>query len=106
MVPRADPHEAGSMHLTTRLAALAAPLFLLAYGVFRYVDGRDGEHGPGVAWNIGHASSLAAFVCFRGGCRSRQTSMDPAGRMAASAARVPASHPRASNVARRVPVVT
>ena len=52
------------MHLTTRLAALAAPLFLLAYGVFRYVDGRDGEHGPGVAWNIGHASFLAAFLCF------------------------------------------
>lgn len=52
------------MSFPARFAALMAPLFLLTYGVFRYVDGRDGEHGPGVAWNIGHPFMLAAFVCF------------------------------------------
>ena len=52
------------MSFPARFAALIAPLFLLTYGIFRYVDGRDGEHGPGVAWNVGHTFMLAAFVCF------------------------------------------
>ncbi|WP_200954947.1 hypothetical protein [Aeromicrobium sp. Root236] len=52
------------MSSPSRFAALAAPLFLLTYGIFRYVDGRDGEHGPGVAWNVGHTFMLAALLCF------------------------------------------
>jgi hypothetical protein len=52
------------MKLAPRLAALTAPLLLLGYGIFRYIDGRDGDRGPGVAWNIGHTLFLAAFVCF------------------------------------------
>jgi len=52
------------MSSPSRFAALAAPLFLLTYGIFRYVDGRDGEHGPGVAWSVGHTFMLAAFLCF------------------------------------------
>lgn len=52
------------MNHPTRLAALVAPLFLLTYGLLRYVDGRDGDHGPGVAWNVGHTFMLAAFLCF------------------------------------------
>jgi hypothetical protein len=31
----------------TRLSAIAGPLLLLAYGVLRLIDGRDGDHGPG-----------------------------------------------------------
>ncbi|THA73265.1 hypothetical protein E6R60_25290 [Streptomyces sp. A0642] len=47
---------------TTRLFALLVPLFLFLYGVFRLLDGRDGHHGPGPAWNVGHAFFFAAFL--------------------------------------------
>lgn len=47
---------------STRLFALLVPLFLLLYGVFRLIDGRDGDHGPGLAWNIGHTFFFAAFL--------------------------------------------
>jgi hypothetical protein len=47
---------------TTRLFSFLVPLFLLLYGVFRWIDGRDGDHGPGLAWNIGHTFFLAAFL--------------------------------------------
>jgi hypothetical protein len=46
----------------TRLAAVLAPILLFLYGVLRLVDGRDGEHGPGLAWNVGHALFFAAFM--------------------------------------------
>lgn len=39
-----------------RTAATASPLLLLVYGVSRFVDGRDGSHGPGLAWNLGHVA--------------------------------------------------
>jgi len=52
------------MSFPSRFAALAAPLCLLTYGLIRYVDGRDGERGPGAAWNIGHTFMLAALLCF------------------------------------------
>ncbi|MEU1471551.1 hypothetical protein ABZ434_25440 [Streptomyces sp. NPDC005761] len=47
---------------TTRLFALLVPVFMLLYGVFRLIDGRDGDHGPGLAWNIGHTFFFAAFL--------------------------------------------
>jgi hypothetical protein len=30
----------------------------------RHIDGLDGFRGPGVAWNIGHAAFLGAFILF------------------------------------------
>jgi hypothetical protein len=47
-----------------KLLAIGGPLFLLAYGLLRLVDGLDGSHGPGWAWNAGHAFFLVAFVMF------------------------------------------
>ncbi|MGH3462441.1 MAG: hypothetical protein ACRDP9_13290 [Kribbellaceae bacterium] len=44
--------------------AVAAPLLLLVYGVLRWVDGRDGSHGPGWAWDLGHTAFLLAIVGF------------------------------------------
>ena len=48
----------------TRLAAVLAPILLFFYGVLRLVDGRDGDHGPGLAWNVGHILFFAAFMLF------------------------------------------
>jgi hypothetical protein len=45
-----------------RFSALAAPVLLLLYGVLRLIDGLDGDHGPGLAWNLGHALFFVAFV--------------------------------------------
>jgi len=45
-----------------RFSALAAPVLLLLYGVLRLIDGLDGDHGPGLAWNLGHALFFMAFV--------------------------------------------
>jgi hypothetical protein len=45
-----------------RFSALAAPILLLLYGLLRLVDGMDGAHGPGPAWNLGHTLFLFAFV--------------------------------------------
>jgi hypothetical protein len=41
-----------------------APLFLLAYGIVRLIDGADGNHGPGLAWTIGHLLFLAGFLLY------------------------------------------
>ncbi|MCX4847327.1 hypothetical protein [Streptomyces sp. NBC_00893] len=46
----------------TRLLCVLIPLLLLLYGVLRLIDGMDGDHGPGTAWNLGHAFFLAAFL--------------------------------------------
>ena len=43
-----------------RIAVLSAPALLLGYGVFRLIDGLDGDHGPGLAWNVGHVLFLVA----------------------------------------------
>ncbi|TQS47020.1 hypothetical protein [Cryptosporangium phraense] len=43
---------------------IAAPLLLLAYGVIRLIDGRDGAHGPGPAWTTGHLLFLASLLIF------------------------------------------
>ncbi|GII94727.1 hypothetical protein [Sinosporangium siamense] len=47
-----------------RVAFIAAPLFTLAYGVIRIVDGFDGSRGPGLAWTVGHLAFLVALVMF------------------------------------------
>jgi hypothetical protein len=48
--------------LPVRFSALAGPVLLLLYGVLRLIDGLDGDHGPGLAWNLGHALFFTAFV--------------------------------------------
>jgi hypothetical protein len=45
-----------------RLSALAAPTLLLLYGVLLLIDGLDGHHGRGLAWNLGHTLFFIAFV--------------------------------------------
>lgn len=50
--------------MNVRALTIPIPLLMLLYGVARWFDGRDGEYGPGVAWNIGHVAFLAAFVGF------------------------------------------
>ncbi|MFD1940395.1 MULTISPECIES: hypothetical protein [Nonomuraea] len=47
-----------------KFAFIAAPLFVLAYGVLRIIDGFDGERGPGFAWTAGHLAFLAALALF------------------------------------------
>jgi hypothetical protein len=47
-----------------RFSAAAAPALLALYGMFRLVDGLDGAHGPGLAWNVGHSLFFAGFVLF------------------------------------------
>lgn len=53
-----------SVARTTRLLPVLIPFLLLCYGVLRLVDGMDGDHGPGVAWNLGHTFFLAALLLF------------------------------------------
>jgi hypothetical protein len=45
-----------------RLSALAAPTLLLLYGVLLLIDGSDGQHNRGLAWNLGHTLFFIAFV--------------------------------------------
>jgi hypothetical protein len=47
-----------------RLAAVAAPLFMLAYGVIRLIGRLDGVYGPGVDWQAAHLANLAGLVLF------------------------------------------
>ncbi|MEV4200283.1 hypothetical protein [Micromonospora globbae] len=47
-----------------RMVTLTAPLLLLLYGVARLIDGLDGDHGPGWAWNIGHSLFFASIALF------------------------------------------
>ncbi len=47
-----------------RFSALAAPTLLLLYGLLRLIDGLDGDHGPGLAWNLGHTLFFIGFVLF------------------------------------------
>ncbi len=46
------------------ILAIGGPLFLLAYGLLRVVDGRDGFYGSSWAWNVGHGFFLVAFLMF------------------------------------------
>jgi hypothetical protein len=54
----------GHPGVVMRFSALAAPAFLFVYGVLRLIDGLDGDHGPGLAWNLGHTAFLIAFLLF------------------------------------------
>ncbi|TDB81391.1 hypothetical protein [Micromonospora sp. KC721] len=47
-----------------RLPALAAPLLLLVYGLFRVADGLDGDRGNGWAWDVGHVAFGLGILCF------------------------------------------
>ncbi|XBB66247.1 hypothetical protein ABFU82_19335 [Nocardioides sp. WV_118_6] len=40
------------------------PAALLVYAGCRWLDGRDGNHGPGLWWTIGHLAFLVAWVGF------------------------------------------
>lgn len=65
MVGRTTYCESAQVTTTTplvRFSALAAPTFLLLYGLLRLIDGLDGDHGPGLAWNLGHTLFLISFV--------------------------------------------
>ncbi|MFF4620617.1 hypothetical protein [Nonomuraea jabiensis] len=50
--------------MNSRIAFIAAPLLVLAYGVIRILDGLDGSRGPGIAWTTGHLAFMAALVLF------------------------------------------
>ncbi|WP_433247693.1 hypothetical protein ACQPYK_47485 [Streptosporangium sp. CA-135522] len=50
--------------MNSRLAFVAAPLFVLVYGIIRILDGLDGSRGPGLAWTTGHLAFLAALALF------------------------------------------
>jgi hypothetical protein len=43
---------------------IAAPALFIAYGLVRWIDGADGNHGPGIAWTIGHLFFLAGFLLY------------------------------------------
>jgi hypothetical protein len=55
-----------SVHGGVRITAIGAPILLFLYGVLRLIDGTDGHHGPGFAWNLGHTLFLIAFVMLGG----------------------------------------
>jgi hypothetical protein len=64
---RASGQAAGmttSRPAPVRVSALAAPALMLLYGFFRWIDGMDGDRGPGMAWNVGHSLFLLALVGF------------------------------------------
>jgi hypothetical protein len=48
----------------TRIALHFAPALMGAYGVVRLIDGRDGRHGPGPAWTIGHLLFLGSLLLY------------------------------------------
>ncbi|GLX02778.1 hypothetical protein [Microtetraspora sp. NBRC 16547] len=48
--------------MNPRIAFVAAPLLVLAYGVIRILDGLDGVRGPGLAWTSGHLAFIAALA--------------------------------------------
>lgn len=51
-------------HRSLRIAAIAAPALLFLYGVLRLIDGLDGSHGRGLAWDVGHLLFLGSFAFF------------------------------------------
>lgn len=47
-----------------RMSIIAAPIFLFVYGALYLLDGRQGFHGPGLFWTLGHISFVLAFLAF------------------------------------------
>ncbi len=50
--------------MTKNIAFTAAPLLVTVYAGCRFLDGLDGERGPGPAWTTGHLAFLAALILF------------------------------------------
>jgi hypothetical protein len=50
--------------VVVRVGAFGAPGLLFLYGLLRQIDGLDGDHGPGLAWDVGHTLFLVGFVLF------------------------------------------
>jgi hypothetical protein len=50
--------------VVVRVGAFGAPVLLFLYGLLRQIDGLDGDHGPGLAWDVGHTLFLVGFVLF------------------------------------------
>lgn len=51
-------------NIAMRAASLMVPVALLLYAGCRWLDGRDGSHGPGLWWNLGHAAFLVTWLSF------------------------------------------
>ncbi|MFE6845419.1 hypothetical protein [Streptomyces sp. NPDC057686] len=72
-----------------RTAFTAGPLCMTAYGLIRLTDG---EHGPGLAWSLGHLAFLTGVLCFvpvlLGMRRAAVRGRGPAGRGFAAAGAV------------------
>lgn len=49
---------------TIRASFIAAPVFLILYGIARLLDGLDGNYGPGIAWTVGHIMFLLGLLTF------------------------------------------
>jgi hypothetical protein len=49
---------------TKRIASHLAPALMAVYGAVRYIDGHDGEYGPGPAWTVGHLFFLGALLLY------------------------------------------
>lgn len=63
-----------------RIAAIAAPTLLFLYGVLRVIDGIDGSHGPGLAWDVGQLLFLGSFAFFGVLLVALRRSVGPRGR--------------------------
>ncbi|MFF4238469.1 hypothetical protein ACFYYL_21580 [Actinomadura geliboluensis] len=50
----------------SRIAFHLAPALMFAYGAVRLIDGRDGQHGPGPAWTVGHVLFLGSLLLYGG----------------------------------------
>lgn len=75
----------------TRIAFHLAPALMLAYGLVRLIDGRDGQYGPGPAWTVGHLIFLGSLLLYGGVIaglygRVRATAGGPARRVATGVA--------------------
>jgi hypothetical protein len=63
-----------------RFCAVAAPGFLLLYGILRLLDGLDGRQDRGLAWNAGHVMFFIAFTLLASLCVGLRQLVLPAGR--------------------------
>ncbi|SHM79262.1 hypothetical protein SAMN05216268_114143 [Streptomyces yunnanensis] len=50
--------------MTKTIVFSTAPLLVTVYAGLRFLDGLDGERGPGPAWTTGHLAFLAALILF------------------------------------------
>ncbi|MFD5752899.1 hypothetical protein [Streptomyces sp. NPDC127033] len=65
MSAMSGPTAAARIHgMDKAVAFTAAPLLVIVYASARFLDGLDGERGPGPAWTTGHLAFLAALLLF------------------------------------------